>query len=172
MSVARPGRLLGTIARGVGCRSCILADRVPDSTALVVDISHSAIEYATRKYAKANVSYLCCDATAFRDAEGFDTIVSLETIEHVPTPGQADRESRGPASERRRASCLGPEYPPSMPTRITFMNYRKFFQTAFQDSRSFGARMLSAASDTGNGFSGASKCRQSADSFAKSGELG
>jgi hypothetical protein len=34
------------------------------------------------------VSYLCCDATEFRDAEGFDTIVSLETIEHVPNPAK------------------------------------------------------------------------------------
>lgn len=83
---ARPGRLLD-LACGVGYGTRLLRDLGPaDLSALGVDVSADAIEHARRRYGGDRISFSICDAMAFRDASGFDTIVSLETIEHVPDP--------------------------------------------------------------------------------------
>jgi SAM-dependent methyltransferase len=83
----RPGRLLD-IACGVGYGTRLLADQsnaIP--LAVGVDISSSAIEYARSRYGSGRVHFRQEDAMKFHDADGFDTIVSLETIEHLPDPG-------------------------------------------------------------------------------------
>jgi SAM-dependent methyltransferase len=83
---ARPGRLLD-IACGVGYGTRLLADECPDvSAALGVDLSESAVAYAQRRYGRAGVSFRIDDALRFHDPDRFDTIVSLETIEHVREP--------------------------------------------------------------------------------------
>lgn len=83
---ARPGRLLDC-ACGVGYGTRLLADRCAgELEALGVDISESAVAYARERYAGRGVSFRAEDAMAFEDAGGFDTIVSLETVEHVPDP--------------------------------------------------------------------------------------
>jgi SAM-dependent methyltransferase len=75
------------MACGVGYGTRLLFDRSPgETTALGVDISDSALEYARARYARDGVSYLGADAMTFEDPEGFDLIVSLETIEHLPDP--------------------------------------------------------------------------------------
>ena len=83
----RPGRLLD-IACGVGYGTRLLADQsVAISQAVGVDISDSAIEHARSRYGGGRVQFQQEDAMSFHDPDGFDTIVSLETIEHLPDPG-------------------------------------------------------------------------------------
>jgi SAM-dependent methyltransferase len=83
---AMPGRLLD-IACGVGYGTRLLKDRCPAvSEAVGVDLSEEAIGYASRRYATDGLRFVANDATTFRDAEKFDTVVSLETIEHLATP--------------------------------------------------------------------------------------
>ncbi len=83
---ARPGRLLD-IACGVGYGTRLLADEAPvDLTALGVDLSSDAVAYAQERYAGSRIHYQAADAQVFEDPGGFDTIVSLETIEHLPDP--------------------------------------------------------------------------------------
>ena len=84
---ARPGRLLD-LACGVGYGSALLAERAAGVAELVgVDRCADAIAYAERRYADPpRLRFLEADAMAFADAAGFDTIVSIETIEHLPDP--------------------------------------------------------------------------------------
>jgi len=81
-----PGRLLA-IACGVGYGTPILyRGNNRNLQALGVDCSKDSIEYATGKYSMPGVHFLMADAMKFEDPDGFDTIVSLETIEHIPDP--------------------------------------------------------------------------------------
>ena len=83
---ARPGRLLD-IACGVGYGTRLLADRSEAAlSALGVDISESAIAYARERYGGGAVDYRAANAMTFEDPAGFDTIVSLETVEHLEAP--------------------------------------------------------------------------------------
>lgn len=83
---ARPGRLLD-IACGVGYGTRILVDEASGvREAIGVDLSDAAVDYALGNYAKDGLTYRQCDAMIFSDPEGFDTIVSLETVEHLPDP--------------------------------------------------------------------------------------
>ena len=80
------GRILD-MACGVGYGTRLLADRGRDVvSATGVDLAGEAIAYARSRYARDGVTYEHCDAVQFADADGFDTVVSLETIEHVPEP--------------------------------------------------------------------------------------
>jgi SAM-dependent methyltransferase len=83
---AHAGRLLD-LACGAGYGARILADRAdPDATILGVDLSEAAIGYARQHYAGDRLDFETGDAMSFRDPEGFDGIVSIETIEHLPDP--------------------------------------------------------------------------------------
>lgn len=85
---ANPGTLLD-LACGVGYGTRLISQERPDIEALLgVDLSDEAVEYATREYAGGRVLYEQGDAMKFREgaSDRFDTIVSLETIEHVPDP--------------------------------------------------------------------------------------
>ena len=50
-----------------------------------VDIDPEAIGYAVVNYAREGLTFECADAVKF-DGGPFDTVVSFETIEHVPDP--------------------------------------------------------------------------------------
>ena len=81
-----PGRVLD-IACGVGYGTRLLADHAAGVSAVLgVDRSDAAIGYAQARYGRAGVEFRAADAYAFRDAEGFDSIVSLETLEHLDDP--------------------------------------------------------------------------------------
>jgi len=89
---ARPGRLLD-LACGVGYGTRHLTEHASQvSDAVGVDLSAAAIAYAEERYADERTTFRAADAMQFRDAEGYDTVVSIETIEHVPDPaGLAER---------------------------------------------------------------------------------
>lgn len=81
------GRRLLDIACGVGYGTRFLSDRVQGlELALGVDNSKQAIDYARRRYGNTQTQFTCADALGFHDMMGFDTIVSLETIEHLDDP--------------------------------------------------------------------------------------
>jgi SAM-dependent methyltransferase len=80
-----PGTLLD-LACGVGYGTSLLAEDPRITSAVGVDISGAAVEYATRRYGSERVSYLCSAALEFLPGGRFDNIVSLETIEHVDDP--------------------------------------------------------------------------------------
>jgi SAM-dependent methyltransferase len=83
---ARAGRLLD-VACGVGYGTRLLTDRCAGRVeALGIDLSPEAIDYARRRYADARTRFAVADAMAWSDPDGFDTIVSIETIEHLPAP--------------------------------------------------------------------------------------
>jgi 2-polyprenyl-3-methyl-5-hydroxy-6-metoxy-1,4-benzoquinol methylase len=83
---AKAGRALD-IACGVGYGSDLIVSRRADITEITgVDLSPDAIDYATARYCSNRVRFVQHDAMQFVDAAGFDTIVSLETLEHLPHP--------------------------------------------------------------------------------------
>jgi 2-polyprenyl-3-methyl-5-hydroxy-6-metoxy-1,4-benzoquinol methylase len=74
------------MACGCGYGSALLAEKNPDKIVIGIDKDPEAIRYAHANYCLPNLSYLCADAETFRDPLKFGTIVSLETIEHLPRP--------------------------------------------------------------------------------------
>jgi len=85
---ARPGRLLD-LACGVGYGTRLVADEAAGvERAVGVDVAPEAVAYARDHYGREGVEFTASDGLGFRDAAGFDTIVSLETLEHVPDPAR------------------------------------------------------------------------------------
>jgi len=75
------------IACGVGYGTYALAEHCPNlAQAHGVDISASAVAYAETNYRDPRIQYFCEDAFRFRGLGAYDTIVSLETVEHVAEP--------------------------------------------------------------------------------------
>lgn len=81
----RPGRLLD-IACGVGYGTHLLASRHSHVKCVGLDIEPDAIATARSRYSHPRVDFVLGDGMRFVDANGFDTIISLETIEHLPDP--------------------------------------------------------------------------------------
>jgi len=80
------GRVLD-LACGVGYGSRLVADRCGPAVSVVgVDVSASAVEYASRRYGGPSVGFVVGDAMTFEPDAPFDAAVSLETIEHLPDP--------------------------------------------------------------------------------------
>ncbi len=83
---AKPGRLLD-MACGAGYGTKLLCDRLsPNAIITGVDISEDAVKYAQANYGDSRIQFKVSNAMTFSDPEGFDTIVSLETIEHLQDP--------------------------------------------------------------------------------------
>jgi len=80
-----PGRVLD-IACGVGYGSACLAGRREDVQITGVDLSPEAIRFAREHYASDRVVFEVGDAMAFSSPHRFGSIVSLETVEHLPDP--------------------------------------------------------------------------------------
>ncbi len=85
---AMPGRVLD-IACGVGYGTWVLVDSNDKILSAVgVDNSPEAIAYAKGRYDCSRIEYKLHDAMTYTDDKGFDTIVSLETIEHMAEPAR------------------------------------------------------------------------------------
>lgn len=85
---ARPEVILD-IACGVGYGTQLLAEQVSDAHRVVgVDLDPAAIAIASSQYADRRCQWCTSDALLFLDEhrKTFDTVVSLETIEHLPSP--------------------------------------------------------------------------------------
>ena len=83
----RGGRVLD-IACGTGYGSYLLANEFGDSISgiVAVDISPESIAYARQRYAHPKIKFIQNDAFTFSDADKFNLIVTLETIEHLQNP--------------------------------------------------------------------------------------
>lgn len=87
-AMARPGRLLDC-ACGVGYGTRLVTEAVGAiDEGLGVDIDPQAVEYAERRYADARTRYVQRDVLVdeLSGLGRFDTVVSLETIEHLTDP--------------------------------------------------------------------------------------
>ena len=72
-------------ACGIGYGSCILADAGHD--VLAIDKDWQTLEYASKHWARKNITYLCADLETLSDFDWkFDALVSFETIEHLENP--------------------------------------------------------------------------------------
>jgi acetyltransferase-like isoleucine patch superfamily enzyme len=72
-------------ACGSGYGSDILKDYCNNVTG--VDIDQSAVDFAKSKYKSEKINYLCGDIRELADSlQMVDTVVCLETLEHVPDP--------------------------------------------------------------------------------------
>jgi 2-polyprenyl-3-methyl-5-hydroxy-6-metoxy-1,4-benzoquinol methylase len=83
----RPGYILDmACGTGYGAHYMMHAENFSNSRFSAVDIDNSAILYAQNRYASDNIQFVCADAFQFISPDLFDTIVSLETIEHLKDP--------------------------------------------------------------------------------------
>ena len=81
------GKKVLDIACGSGYGTTILAQAsLGDIKCIGVDIDKDVIEYAIRRHRRTGLDFYACNAMEFKSAEKFDTIVSIETIEHLPDP--------------------------------------------------------------------------------------
>jgi SAM-dependent methyltransferase len=71
---------------GYGSYQIMQADKFLNSLVTGVDIDEEAITYAKKRYGHPSIRFVCADALLYSDQQGFDTIVSLETIEHLKDP--------------------------------------------------------------------------------------
>lgn len=82
---ARGPRLLD-IASGCGYGTALMARQQPDISCTGVDVDPLAVDYAQKTYFGANLQFLVGNGMTWKAEEKFNTIVSLETIEHLPDP--------------------------------------------------------------------------------------
>lgn len=84
----RPGDVVLDAACGLGYGTAVLAACSPGSQFIGVDIDPDSVQYANANYAAVNpaISYQACDVTnmQFLPDHSVDTVISFETIEHVP----------------------------------------------------------------------------------------
>lgn len=123
----RPGRVLD-IACGVGYGAPLLAAR-PDVRVLGVDVSEDAIAYAQARNHDPRVEFRVADALDFEDSDGFDTIVSLETVEHVV---DADLLIARLAGLLRPGGCLIGSVPTTPSTDLNPHYRRDFSERSFR----------------------------------------
>lgn len=79
---------IADIACGAGYGSFFLATHNSEQINKInaIDISASAISYAKNKYPHVKISFINADAFEYKPDILFNTIISLETIEHIEDP--------------------------------------------------------------------------------------
>ena len=84
---ARPGLILDiACGTGYGAYQILQSDKFRDSHIRAVDIAPETIEYARKRYGHPRIDFICADALNYSDTSLYDSIVSLETIEHLYDP--------------------------------------------------------------------------------------
>jgi 2-polyprenyl-3-methyl-5-hydroxy-6-metoxy-1,4-benzoquinol methylase len=76
------------IACGVGYGSYLLAEECDDRVRHIyaIDNDTSSISFASKRYAHRKITFIEADALSYRPPEKLNTIVSLETLEHLDNP--------------------------------------------------------------------------------------
>jgi SAM-dependent methyltransferase len=80
------GKRILDVACGVGYGTHFLATRFPNAEVTGVDLSGDAIAYARSRYRLPNLRFMAADAMVYQGDTCFDSVISLETIEHLPAP--------------------------------------------------------------------------------------
>ncbi len=80
------GGLVLDCACGVGYGSYLMADSGKVDKVIGVDIDAESVAYAKERYKHEKTEFINSDGMKFTHDKKFDTITSLETIEHVPDP--------------------------------------------------------------------------------------
>lgn len=81
------GKNILDCACGVGYGTEFLSHNASNDMSFTgVDVSRDAIQYAKKRYKKDNIEFKVADGTKLQSEKKFNTIVTLETIEHLPDP--------------------------------------------------------------------------------------
>lgn len=82
------GGHIADVACGAGYGSFFLAKNFPDKvrSLTAVDIDKEAIEYAMLHYSHSLIQFFCHNAVTYQPSVEMNSVVSLETIEHLPDP--------------------------------------------------------------------------------------
>jgi 2-polyprenyl-3-methyl-5-hydroxy-6-metoxy-1,4-benzoquinol methylase len=91
-----PG-LVADIAGGAGYGSYLIATEYGQRIKKIfaIDNNNDAISYAKKKYNHPLIDFRLMDAFDFEPAEPLSTIISLETIEHLPNPEEFVKKLSG-----------------------------------------------------------------------------
>ena len=85
---SKTGQLLDiACGSGYGSSEIINNEKFYYSHITAVDYSKHTLDYALKRYAHPNITFICSDAMIYNPAISYDTIISLETIEHLADPG-------------------------------------------------------------------------------------
>lgn len=108
----KAGRVLD-IACGVGYGSFELVKKADEEIKelVAVDISAESIIMATKRYPHPKIKYEVRDASSYTSDDVFDTIVSLETLEHLPDPKLFVMRMTGLLNPGGRLICSAPITP-------------------------------------------------------------
>lgn len=72
------------IGCGLGTLTNFISRALPSGHITGVDISPESVAFATKKYAKNNISFAVSDMTNFISQQKFDFIVFPDVLEHIP----------------------------------------------------------------------------------------
>ena len=128
LSAEQPGRVL-EIGCGDGALLRLLSQR--GVNAIGVDASSSGIEQCVSLGLQAQCVDVSTDGLPFED-ETFDTIISLETLEHLMNPYYSLQEVRRVLRESGRFLCSVPNpltgHPFLYPGLFEYANFRRFLE--------------------------------------------
>jgi SAM-dependent methyltransferase len=124
---ARDARVLD-LACGVGYGAALLAEAGAASVT-GVDVAEEAVAVARARYSQPTLSFTRCDYRDFRPETPFDLLVTLETIEHVPTPWQLLRNMRAWATPKAQ---LVASVPTTLSTDINPYHLHDFTPSSFE----------------------------------------
>jgi SAM-dependent methyltransferase len=84
ISHGKPGKVLDiACGAGYGAFQLIQSTKYLQSRVTAVDIDQTAIDYAIKRYSNPAIHFICADAMLYDDPDRYDTIISLETVEHI-----------------------------------------------------------------------------------------
>jgi 2-polyprenyl-3-methyl-5-hydroxy-6-metoxy-1,4-benzoquinol methylase len=80
--------IVADIACGVGYGSYLLMEESGDRVRHIyaIDNDPGSIRFASRRYADGKITFIEADALTYRSPEKLNTVVSLETLEHLENP--------------------------------------------------------------------------------------
>jgi 2-polyprenyl-3-methyl-5-hydroxy-6-metoxy-1,4-benzoquinol methylase len=132
----KPGEVLD-IACGAGYGSFQLLqnEKYAQSRVTAVDIDQTAIDYANKRYSNPAIHFVCADALLYDDQGAYDTIISLETIEHIKDAGLFVKKLDSLLKKDGMLIVSAPVTPstdgnPHHLTDFTVSSFKKLFETS------------------------------------------